>query len=54
MTFSFVWDQDERPGVGGINIYLGFYGVLAPETGYTSGIILVLTNKEKNLVKLLL
>ena len=29
----FIWHQYKRPGVGGANIYLGFYGVLAPETG---------------------
>ena len=34
---SFVCHQDKRPGVGGVNIYLGFYGVLAPEAGYTRG-----------------
>ena len=33
--FSFVLHQEKRPGVGGTNIYLGFNGVLAPETGYT-------------------
>ena len=32
---SFIWDQDKRFGVGGSNIYLGIFGVLAPETGYT-------------------
>ena len=26
-----------RPGEGGANIYLGFFGVLLPETGYTRG-----------------
>ena len=35
ITFVFVCHQDKRPEVGGANIYLGFYGVLAPETAYT-------------------
>ena len=34
---SFVFRQDKRPGVGGANIYLVFYGVLLPYTGYTGG-----------------
>ena len=24
ITFPFIWDQEKRPGVGGLNIYLGF------------------------------
>ena len=37
ITFFFVCHQDKRPGVGEANNYLGFYGALAPETGYTRG-----------------
>ena len=37
ITVLFVCHQDKRPGVGGLNIYFGFHGVLAPEPGYTRG-----------------
>ena len=49
MTLSLIWDQDNRPGVGGLNIYLFFVvGVLPPKTGYghcTGGYYL--TNEER-------
>ena len=47
ITFFFLCQQDKRPGVNGANIYFGFYGVLAPETGYTRGYDLgVKTHKD--------
>ena len=43
-----IWDQDQWPGVDGANIYLGFYGVLAPETSYTRGYYLgVIKHEDK-------
>ena len=51
ITFFFVCHQDKRPEVGGKNIYLRFYGVLAPETGYTRGYYLDVKNTKPMLVK---
>ena len=33
MTFSFIWNQNIMPGVGVLNIYIGFHHLVAPETG---------------------
>ena len=35
MTHPFISDQNNRPGVDGLNICLICYSLLAPETGYT-------------------
>ena len=35
--YSFICDQNTRPGVDGLNIYLMCCSLLAPETGYTRG-----------------
>ena len=37
MTYYFIWDQNSRPGVDGLNIYLMCYSLLALETFYTRG-----------------
>ena len=49
---SFVCHQDKRRGVGGANIYLGFYGVLASETSYTRGYYITVKNTKLHLLKL--
>ena len=38
----FFCHQDKRPGVDDAIVYLGFYGVLAPQTGTLGELILVL------------
>ena len=37
MTYSFIWEQDNRCGVVSLNIHLGCSDLLATETGYSRG-----------------
>ena len=35
IAFSFIGDQGKRYGTDGFNIFLGFFRLIAPETGFS-------------------